>query len=114
MRVTVRCDFMTPSNGLPNQVWKSLRDPSDEEASYAPSLFAEQIQQALKIRFHSRRQRRPTSNVRRRGYVEDMKPVLHVDRENALFRFLHAKEPRDRKSTRLNSSHQIISYAVFC
>src|SRR5258708_29664399 len=24
------------------------------------------------------------------------------------------KEPEDRKSTRLNSSHQIISYAVFC
>src|SRR5947208_12084972 len=24
------------------------------------------------------------------------------------------KNPRDRKSTRLNSSHQIISYAVFC
>src|SRR5258708_30438744 len=29
---------------------------------------------------------------------------------------LHLKEPErgDRKSTRLNSSHQIISYAVFC
>src|SRR5438552_7546679 len=26
----------------------------------------------------------------------------------------HAREPEDRKSTRLNSSHQIISYAVFC
>src|SRR5258708_10130105 len=25
-----------------------------------------------------------------------------------------ARSPRDRKSTRLNSSHQIISYAVFC
>src|SRR5258708_20211258 len=25
-----------------------------------------------------------------------------------------ARHPRDRKSTRLNSSHQIISYAVFC
>src|SRR5258708_30932809 len=25
-----------------------------------------------------------------------------------------AGPPRDRKSTRLNSSHQIISYAVFC
>src|SRR5438552_15453852 len=25
-----------------------------------------------------------------------------------------SKSPRDRKSTRLNSSHQIISYAVFC
>src|SRR5438552_14815608 len=26
----------------------------------------------------------------------------------------HARRVRDRKSTRLNSSHQIISYAVFC
>src|SRR5258708_40269744 len=26
----------------------------------------------------------------------------------------HDAQPRDRKSTRLNSSHQIISYAVFC
>src|SRR5207244_13040889 len=26
----------------------------------------------------------------------------------------HARWRRDRKSTRLNSSHQIISYAVFC
>src|SRR5258708_26102737 len=25
-----------------------------------------------------------------------------------------ASDPKDRKSTRLNSSHQIISYAVFC
>src|SRR5258708_14943947 len=25
-----------------------------------------------------------------------------------------ASNPQDRKSTRLNSSHQIISYAVFC
>src|SRR5260221_8442554 len=26
----------------------------------------------------------------------------------------HARERRDRKSTRLNSSHTVISYAVFC
>src|SRR5438034_1443957 len=25
-----------------------------------------------------------------------------------------SKQPRDRKSTRLNSSHTVISYAVFC
>src|SRR5258708_34839990 len=28
--------------------------------------------------------------------------------------FMSARDARDRKSTRLNSSHQIISYAVFC
>src|SRR5258708_14327066 len=27
---------------------------------------------------------------------------------------INAENPTDRKSTRLNSSHQIISYAVFC
>src|SRR5438552_14726971 len=27
---------------------------------------------------------------------------------------IEQREERDRKSTRLNSSHQIISYAVFC
>src|SRR3712207_7734297 len=27
---------------------------------------------------------------------------------------IHSRRPRDRKSTRLNSSHANISYAVFC
>src|SRR5258708_30334664 len=32
-----------------------------------------------------------------------------------LARFVaHGRDDEDRKSTRLNSSHQIISYAVFC
>src|SRR5256885_4757158 len=35
---------------------------------------------------------------------------------NELFRYagLDVHLPRDRKSTRLNSSHLVISYAVFC
>src|SRR5947208_12848193 len=33
--------------------------------------------------------------------------AIHLDES-------HARKLRDRKSTRLNSSHQIISYAVFC
>src|SRR5258708_31882183 len=41
--------------------------------------------------------------------IGDPPPALdHRAREHALARRL------DRKSTRLNSSHQIISYAVFC
>src|SRR5947208_8030948 len=36
----------------------------------------------------------------------------HRSREDA--RGLHGRAGGDRKSTRLNSSHQIISYAVFC
>src|SRR2546426_2822345 len=35
----------------------------------------------------------------------------HIER---LGRFHHGRRPRDRKSTRLNSSHLVISYAVFC
>src|SRR5438034_6261159 len=33
-------------------------------------------------------------------------PVAHIERE--------VPQHRDRKSTRLNSSHTVISYAVFC
>src|SRR5947208_13198268 len=35
--------------------------------------------------------------------------LLHAQRE-----LHHHRHGEDRKSTRLNSSHQIISYAVFC
>src|SRR2546430_8382826 len=37
----------------------------------------------------------------------------HVSGEQ-LFGELKARDPSDRKSTRLNSSHSQISYAVFC
>src|SRR5258708_21566906 len=42
-------------------------------------------------------------------------PLFFLSRaaRDHLFASLTA-DPRDRKSTRLNSSHQIISYAVFC
>src|SRR5437588_12492130 len=40
---------------------------------------------------------------------------LHVDRHIRRVRDLDANlRNRDRKSTRLNSSHTVISYAVFC
>src|SRR3712207_8330082 len=35
-------------------------------------------------------------------------------RNTAHRRFTHRRHPSDRKSTRLNSSHANISYAVFC
>src|SRR5256885_11418494 len=34
--------------------------------------------------------------------------------EQSVDLFQHAGQPTDRKSTRLNSSHLVISYAVFC
>src|SRR5258708_19167823 len=39
--------------------------------------------------------------------------LVHMDRDPD-GAGLVGDRPRDRKSTRLNSSHQIISYAVFC
>src|SRR5947208_10290897 len=43
----------------------------------------------------------PNQIVRRLSFVDDNNLVLQ-------------RRAQDRKSTRLNSSHQIISYAVFC
>src|SRR5258708_21622636 len=56
--------------------------------------------------------------VRRRSRVREelaLREGRDVRRPARLGRVLHAGGSRsDRKSTRLNSSHQIISYAVFC
>src|SRR5205807_10426301 len=46
------------------------------------------------------------SSQRRRAANFDPPAVFRLDRL--------AAEPQDRKSTRLNSSHLVISYAVFC
>src|SRR5207244_6646445 len=54
---------------------------------------------------------------RRRGSLSPS-AIQHRERGNsAVFARINAAAPiaiLDRKSTRLNSSHQIISYAVFC
>src|SRR5207244_6793627 len=54
-------------------------------------------------------------------YCEELlKAMLAANHEDQFFVFSHQRletkqtTPGDRKSTRLNSSHQIISYAVFC
>src|SRR5256885_11815849 len=49
---------------------------------------------------------------RRRAEVGRRRSVRDVERGSADVRRLRNR--RDRKSTRLNSSHLVISYAVFC
>src|SRR2546426_8497399 len=49
----------------------------------------------------------------RAGASADLPAALQENRE--VFEFLRAASAKlDRKSTRLNSSHLVISYAVFC
>src|SRR5438309_6587499 len=49
-----------------------------------------------------------------RAQDEAMKHVLPFKQRQIEQRKLEAEADRDRKSTRLNSSHSSISYAVFC
>src|SRR5438552_14851031 len=66
--------------------------------------------------------RRVTAELRGEGRLVNHKKVMRLMKENGLTvrprrRFVATNRRRgrtDRKSTRLNSSHQIISYAVFC
>src|SRR6266508_6086188 len=46
--------------------------------------------------------------------LEEVTPRLPGDEADSHARFLEAVVSTDRKSTRLNSSHVAISYAVFC
>src|SRR5258708_24365029 len=47
-------------------------------------------------------------------HIGDQHDGLVADETEMLVEFMQDGKKRDRKSTRLNSSHQIISYAVFC
>src|SRR5690242_21159596 len=44
--------------------------------------------------------------------LRDLDPFIHMDQMGEVE--YAPGEPKDRKSTRLNSSHMSISYAVFC
>src|SRR2546430_4579001 len=50
------------------------------------------------------------------GYCQSVEPLLIYIGAEEPFAFLGSRQhvERDRKSTRLNSSHSQISYAVFC
>src|SRR5687768_17670475 len=54
-----------------------------------------------------------TSAVRIRRLLCEEQPLIHGYDQDEFARRLRYNE-RDRKSTRLNSSHGYISYAVFC
>src|SRR5438034_4546232 len=60
-----------------------------------------------------RRQARPraASRTSSSGRVSDGGAM---ERQRVIAYFMHEAEREDRKSTRLNSSHTVISYAVFC
>src|SRR5205807_8153956 len=61
-------------------------------------------------------------HIQRRRVVHEVEqviePAARIGRRPAVKLGLHLRYPRprplDRKSTRLNSSHLVISYAVFC
>src|SRR5690606_40591679 len=59
---------------------------------------------------HVARQRAPRA-ASRRPPVEPSRALVDVQSE---LDFAHPRRQRDRKSTRLNSSHVQISYAAFC
>src|SRR5205807_9450933 len=53
--------------------------------------------------------RNPNYTLEKRQFEQDMKEY-----ETSFQKFKGEKKFQDRKSTRLNSSHLVISYAVFC
>src|SRR5206468_11726365 len=54
------------------------------------------------------------ARVNELGFIETPYRVVKNGKVTDEIRWLSASEEEDRKSTRLNSSHDQISYAVFC
>src|SRR2546429_8747933 len=65
-------------------------------------IYTLSLHDALPIYFH------------RRGQLTDTPPPPHAARHGGTLQPVASGVAEDRKSTRLNSSHGYISYAVFC
>src|SRR5207244_11057988 len=76
-----------------------LPDPGKGHRRDLPALLKETPALAVIVDTFEQRTQRPRR--RQRAYYSGKKKA-------------HTLKSQDRKSTRLNSSHQIISYAVFC
>src|SRR5437879_11552297 len=71
------------------------------------------LHDALPILAEAQREHVLAEHPGERGAVERSRAaLLQHEREGSLL--IRAARERDRKSTRLNSSHRCISYAVFC
>src|SRR2546430_3553613 len=57
---------------------------------------------------------RSPAEIRRGEFVDVGNLKIHRQLDFIVLAAIHFREFRDRKSTRLNSSHSQISYAVFC
>src|SRR5438034_2430008 len=86
------------------------------EARLLPRLHLEQVDRQRR----EDRVRRDASGRAARGPIDDdlvqpaVAPHVHPAMSFVQQRIQPLVQQRDRKSTRLNSSHTVISYAVFC
>src|SRR5258708_11703043 len=76
-------------------LFRSLQLPANARAKEEPEARADEMRRELPAGVHEVRN----------GFRWQDRATLHEDQ---------VEPDTDRKSTRLNSSHQIISYAVFC
>ncbi len=82
MRVPVGGDLVAKGRCLTDQLGISLGNPSEEEAGDGGAVLAKDLQKPSEVCFDVARERCPLCNVRRGGEREDVKPVLHVHRED--------------------------------
>src|SRR2546426_1645713 len=97
---------------------EALLGPTREEAEREGSLVELAIADIRPNPYQPRRDVDPaaleelTASIRKAGLLQPV-VVRQAPGNNGGFELI-AGERRDRKSTRLNSSHLVISYAVFC
>src|SRR2546421_5581345 len=105
-----------PSGPQRDQFIRSKSDPGPLPARDADIAFAPVTQLSRWIEQHKLTSERLTEIYVRRieQFDPQLRSVITLMRDLAFAQARKADEEIDRKSTRLNSSHDQISYAVFC
>src|SRR2546430_13578047 len=90
------------------------RPPRSTLFPYTTLFRSENLMGRHFVSFFRKQEYLELKNLMRRHFVSFLRGQEYLELKNLMRRHLNSSAPRDRKSTRLNSSHSQISYAVFC
>src|SRR5690625_6895060 len=93
--------------GLIRELYQHLADREPETPTHGVLQRSVQLEDTL--RYATTLQNRYTGLIKDAFNSPSLRSTLELPEGKTAFR-----DPKDRKSTRLNSSHVAISYAVFC
>src|SRR5438034_1750255 len=98
---------------MPKSTSKPIPNPTPNPALTRTPKTTPKITSEAYVEKSAPRSLHQEAHITKPRSLREEQPTVHVEKPSRMFK-APFRAAQDRKSTRLNSSHTVISYAVFC